>query len=185
MDAKAPHLKLVKDHDEHEREDPWEDGFDGIFRRYSPYVAAIGIKLLGRDDEVDDLVQDVFLEAHRGLHKLREPAAIKGWLATVAVRNAKRRLRRRRAKRFVGLDDQGSYVQLADSAASPEQRAMLVAVFRFLDTIPVDERLAWTLRHVQGEKLPDCAQLCGCSLATVKRRISAAQTKIDGAFNGR
>jgi RNA polymerase sigma-70 factor (ECF subfamily) len=185
MDAK-PHLKLVTPEDEsQEREDPWEDGFDGIFRRYSPYVAAIGIKLLGRDDEVDDLVQDVFLEAYRGLHKLREPAAIKGWLATVAVRTAKRKLRKRRAKRFVGLDQQGSYIQLADSAASPEQRAVLVAVFRFLDTIPVEERLAWTLRHVQGEKLPDVATLCGCSLATVKRRISAAQTKIDGAFDGR
>ena len=55
-----------------------------LFRRYAPYVATIGLRLLGRDDELDDLVQDVFIEAHRGLHSLRTPDAIKGWLARAA-----------------------------------------------------------------------------------------------------
>ena len=59
---------------------------EAAFRRYSRYVAAVALRLLGRDDEVDDVVQEVFLAALRGLERLREPEAVKGWLATVTVR---------------------------------------------------------------------------------------------------
>src|SRR5512137_1921710 len=73
------------------------------FTLYSRYVAGLALRLLGRQDEVDDVVQDVFLAAFRGLTKLREPQAIKGWLATVTVRVARRRLRMRRLWRLCGL----------------------------------------------------------------------------------
>jgi RNA polymerase sigma-70 factor, ECF subfamily len=51
---------------------------DALFRRYSAYVAAVALRLLGRDDEVDDVVQEVFLAALRGLRQLREEGAVKG-----------------------------------------------------------------------------------------------------------
>jgi DNA-directed RNA polymerase specialized sigma24 family protein len=50
-------------------------GLDDLFQLYAPYVATIGFRLLGRDHELDDLVQDVFIEAHRGLHQLRDLGA--------------------------------------------------------------------------------------------------------------
>ena len=67
-----------------------------LFRRYAPYVSTIGLRLLGRDDDLDDLVQDVFIEAYRGIHGLRTPEAIRGWLARITVRRATRRLRARK-----------------------------------------------------------------------------------------
>jgi RNA polymerase sigma-70 factor (ECF subfamily) len=151
---------------------------DQFFRRYSAYVAKIGYRLLGRDDEVDDLVQDVFLAAHRGARKLRDPEAIRGWLATVAVRTARRRLRARRVKVMLRFDASPDYEDVADPSASPEQRAMLAAVYRILDTLPAKERIPWSLRYVEGEQLERIAELCGCSLATVKRRIKAAHEVI-------
>ncbi len=54
---------------------------DAVARRYAPYIAAIALKLLGRDDEIDDVVQDVLVEVHRGLGRLRDPGALKAWLA--------------------------------------------------------------------------------------------------------
>lgn len=89
MKTAAPHLALVGD-------EPTPVGLAAVYRAYSSYVAAVAFRLLGRDDEIDDVVQDVFLVAARGLDRLREPAAVKGWLATVAVRISMRRLRRRR-----------------------------------------------------------------------------------------
>jgi len=151
-----------------------------LFRRYAPYVAKIGYRLLGRDDDIDDLVQDVFLAAHRGLRSLRQPEAVKGWLATVAVRVARRRLRRRRMLTVVGLGGPNDYQhEVVDPAASPEQRALVSQVYRILDRLPVDHRIAWTLRHVQGETLERVAELAGCSLATAKRRIRAAALAIE------
>jgi RNA polymerase sigma-70 factor, ECF subfamily len=148
---------------------------EAVFRQYAPYVARIGHRLLGRGDEVDDLVQDTFLAAHRGLGKLREREAIKGWLATVAVRLARRRLRRRRFWGAFGMDGAPDYHEIVEEGASPEERALVARVYRALDRLPVEQRMAWTLRHVEGESLERVAELTGCSLATAKRRIKAAQ----------
>ncbi len=156
---------------------------DGAYRRYARYVAAVALRLLGRDAEVDDVVQEVFLTALRKLDGLRDPEAIRGWLATVAVRVAGRKLRRRKLWAFLGRDDDGdagaAYEGIAAPGATPEDRALLARVYKVLDGLPVADRIAWTLRHVEGEQLDQVALLCGCSLATAKRRIAAAHAVID------
>jgi RNA polymerase sigma-70 factor (ECF subfamily) len=135
--------------------------------------------LVGRDAEVDDIVQEVFLQAMRGFSQIRDPQALKAWLATVTVRIARRRLQFRKFKAWVGMDDDPGYDCVASSAASPEQRALLSRVYSVLDQIPIDQRLAWTLRTVEGEQVETVASMCGCSLATAKRRIAAAQDRIE------
>jgi RNA polymerase sigma-70 factor, ECF subfamily len=157
-----------------------QSAFDlsGLFRRYSRYVASVAWKLTGRDDEVDDVVQEVFLAAMRGLGQLREPEAVKAWLATVTVRIARRRLWKRRVMGMLGLDQAPSYEKLAAPDAAPDESALVACVYRLLDEQPVGERLAWTLRHVEGEPLERVAELCGCSLATAKRRIAAVQRRL-------
>ena len=149
-----------------------------FFERHARYVALIGMRLLGNDSDVDDLVQQVFLDAFRNRERLRDPAAAKSWLATLTVRAARHQLRRRRLRQFVGLDDRPHAVELRDPALSPEKRALLERLYGILDTLPVEQRLAWTLRHVEGEKLERVATCCGCSLATAKRRIIAAQARL-------
>jgi RNA polymerase sigma-70 factor (ECF subfamily) len=153
-----------------------------VYRAYSGYVAALAYKLLGRDSDVDDVVQDVFLGAVSGLGRLRDKAALKGWLAMATVRVVRRKLQRRRLAAFFGLGEEGAH-DVASGAASAEQRALLSQVYALLDEVPPDERLAWTLRHIEGEPLDAVAQLCGCSLATAKRRISAVQELIERRFS--
>src|SRR5258706_6501820 len=143
---------------------------DEAFRRYAPLVAAITFRILGTHQDVEDVVQDVFLEARRWLSRIHEPGSIKGWLTTVTVRTARRRLRRRKLRMLLHFGDAPEYLELADAGASPRQRALLAEIYRVLDTLPVEERAAWTLRLVEGQSLPEVAQHCGCSLATVKRR---------------
>ncbi len=153
---------------------------DSAYRRYARYVAAVALRLIGRDDEVDDVVQEVFLTALRKLGGLRDPEAIRGWLATVTVRVAGRRLRRRRMWAFFGVSpSEGAYEEVAATGATPEDRALLARVYAVLDGLPVGERIAWTLRHVEGERLEQVAALCGCSLATAKRRIAAAHATME------
>jgi RNA polymerase sigma-70 factor, ECF subfamily len=151
--------------------------FDEIFQAYSGYVARIGYRLLGCDADVDDLVQEVFLDAYRGLNGLREPAAIKGWLATIAVRRARSKLRLKRVSVVLGWRSEEHDDKLAIDA-SPKERLVLRAIYRCLDRLPVNERLAWSLRHIMGESLEQVAALCQCSLATAKRRIKRAQERI-------
>jgi RNA polymerase sigma-70 factor (ECF subfamily) len=159
--------------------------FEAVFRRYSPYVATIGLRLLGRDSELDDLVQDVFIEAHRGLVSVREPGALRGWLARICVRKCLRRLRRRRLRAFLHLDTLEPNLWLATSDASPEQAAEVAAIYRTLGGVAAEARVAWVLRYVEGETLDDIAALCGCSKSTVQRRLRAAERAIEqGAPHG-
>src|ERR1051325_10698207 len=104
-----PSLRLVRPGDQLPK-----DELEALYRTYARYVASIALRLLGRDDEVDDVVQEVFISALRGLRNLREPGAIRGWLATVTVRIARRKLRRRRLWAFVGLDEAPDYASIID-----------------------------------------------------------------------
>jgi len=68
---------------------------------------------------------------------------------------------------------------IASPNASPEDRAALSELFGVLDQMPTDLRLAWSLRYMHEETVESVAELCGCSLATAKRRIAAAQGRIN------
>jgi len=142
-----------------------------LFHCHASYVAGVATRLLGRDHEVDDVVQDVFLIALRGLHALRDPQAARAWLTKVAVRTSIRRLRWRRLRRTLGIDPATGYEDLPDQSLAPEQRAIMARVYALLDRVPAADRVAWTLRHVDGQPVDGVARLCGCSLATAKRRI--------------
>ena len=54
---------------------------DEFFERFSPYVARIGMRLLGRSSDVDDLVQEVFIAAYKKRDQLPDEGATRGWLA--------------------------------------------------------------------------------------------------------
>jgi RNA polymerase sigma-70 factor (ECF subfamily) len=178
---RAPHLRVLAG---------FEDGpasavvdasdVDALYRRYAPYVAAVAIRILGRDHELDDLIQDAFLNALRGLRDLREPAAIKGWLARITVRLAIRRLRQRRVRQALHLEPAVfDYETLAAPAATPEQRALIARLYRVLDALPAADRAVWVLRHVQGEQLQQIPEMCGCSLSTAQRRLRRAQAAVE------
>ena len=164
-------------------DEAFPDSDDALFQRFAPYVARIGLRLLGRESDVDDLIQEVFLAAFRQRHQVRDPLAFKSWLAIIAVRTARRQLRRRRLRTFVGIDTLAPSLELRDQGMPPERRALLSRVYRVLDHIPVEQRLAWSLRYVEGEKLEQVADHCGCSLATAKRRIASAHARIQAELD--
>ena len=146
-----------------------------LFRRFSPYVATIAYRLLGRDDDLDDLIQEVFIEAYRGLRQIRSPESVKAWLGRIAVRRATKRLRRRRLRTFFSLEALPPDANLVDESASPEEHADVVSSYRLVERLPVRHRIVWVLKHVEGETLDSIAALCHISKTTVQRRLRAAE----------
>ena len=110
---RPPALRLVSESEQAPL--PALSDFDALFHRFAPYVATIGLRILGRDGEVDDLVQEVFFEAHRGLESLRSPDAVKGWLARICVRKATRRLKRRRLRALFRAEGSCMHVSRIES----------------------------------------------------------------------
>ncbi len=148
--------------------------FDALFQGYAGYVARVAARMLGRDDaDVDDVVQEVFFITLRRLDRIHSADAARPWLLGVTVRTVHRVLRRRKWRRL--LLGESSAAELAATGATAEQSALLARIYRTLDEIEPKSRIAWILRHVEGERLEDVADACKCSLATAKRRIAAAQ----------
>jgi RNA polymerase sigma-70 factor, ECF subfamily len=182
---RPPHLRIVRGPEPDGDMPPTQADldplrFDALYRRYAAYVAAIAVRLLGRDGEVDDLVQDVFVQVLRGLGRLRDPAAFKGWLAQITVRTATRRLRQRNLRRALhSFEAPIDYEVLAAPAATPDQRALLARVYRVLDRLPAKSRVIWILRNVLDEPLHVVAELAECSQSTVQRRLIDAQAALD------
>ncbi len=122
--------------------------------------------------------------AARNLETLSNPAEARGWLKTVALRRATRRLRWQRVRTGFGLLPADAIDEsLVATDADPEASARLRQLLTVLETLPTPIRIAWSLRYLHEERLESVAELCGCSLSTAKRRIEAAQLRITEAFN--
>jgi RNA polymerase sigma-70 factor (ECF subfamily) len=162
-----------------------EPSLERLYEEFAPYVAALASRILGRASEVDDVVQDVFALAVKGLRRRDNRHEMKGWFAKVTVRLCTRQLRVRRVWALVDLAADPSYDRLPDPGASVEERQLIVEVYRALDRLPAVERVPWTLRNVEGQQLEDVALLCNCSLATAKRRVASAHEKLNLFLSGR
>jgi RNA polymerase sigma-70 factor, ECF subfamily len=150
---------------------------DALYRRHAPDVYRVATLLLGRSSDVDDIVQDAFVQSFERLDTLRERASYGGWVVRIAANLARSRLRRRGLLRRLGLDrgeEDVCFEQLAVPGLSVERRAELARVGEVLRAMPADQRVAWTLRRVEGWMLSEIAKTLGASLATVKRRVAAA-----------
>ena len=160
--------------------DRW--GRDMLYRRHAGSLLAMTVRLLANRGEAEEIVQDTFVTAFEQLGTLREPGAVRGWLGQIAVNLVRRRFRRARLMRFLGLDrgaDDATLESLADPGLATDQRAELALVDRLLRGMKPALRLAWMLRRVEGLELGEVASLCDCSLATIKRRIVEADAIID------
>ena len=174
IDAKDDHDKSLRSEGSRER-------LAKLYTEYARFVGWFASRLLTRPDEVEDVVQEVFLIAAANLEKLTDPAQTRGWLKTVALRRAARKLRWKRVRARFGATPATGFVDdaIASPGATPEDRAALRELIELLERMPTDLRLAWSLRYMHEETVESVAELCGCSLATAKRRIAAAQSKID------
>lgn len=155
---------------------------EALFRRYAPMVNGLAYRVMGRDEDVDDVVQESFVHALNGLERLIEPQAFAGWLARIVVRTASKTLRRRRLLRRLGLrrttEEPIDLDALIGRSTPPDVAADLHSVYALLERLPVEQRIALILRRVEQLGLEEIAAAMGLSLATVKRRLSDAEASL-------
>jgi RNA polymerase sigma-70 factor (ECF subfamily) len=152
-------------------------GTAGLFDRYHGHVRRVLVRVLGPDPELSDLVQEVFLAAINAIDGLDRAESLRGWLGSIAVFTARGRLRRRRRWRFLHFLPPDELPDIADERASLEVGQALRATYRVLDRLPVDERVVFALRFIDGMELNEVAEASDLSLSTVKRRLTKATTR--------
>lgn len=154
---------------------------EALFRRHAPRINGLAFRVMGRDEDIDDLVQDTFIAAFKGVSRLADPQAFAGWLSSILLRQAHKRIRTRRMLVRLGLRSASPPIDVdhvATASAPPEVRAELRAVYEVIDRMSADLRVPLTLHRVEGMTLDEIATAVGISLATVKRRIAAADIEL-------
>ena len=156
-----------------------------LYHRFAPKIAGILAKLLKNSADIDDAMQETFIEAHRDIAKLNEPKYLERWLVRIAIHRAHHHFRKRRLKRLLGLDrsidDEPLHLQ-AKVNASQEALTELVLLDRAFDAMSLSERTCFLLRHLEGYQLKEVAHATNNSVATVKRRIASAMRIIEQHF---
>lgn len=158
---------------------------EALYRRHCAFAIQLATRIEGSSRDVEDVAHDAFLKAFTRLAELHDRAAFRSWLGSIVVHAVRSRMRRARLMNMLGLGKAGEPVDLdavTSSEASPATRAQIAQIYALLGTMPTDERIAWTLRCVEGHDLESVARMTRCSLATVKRRISRVQRFLEEHF---
>jgi RNA polymerase sigma-70 factor (ECF subfamily) len=159
---------------------------EALFRRHVRMVYGLICRLLGSEEDADDVLQETFIAAFASLDRLEEPTAFASWACAIAVRTVGKLIRKRHLLRRLGL--RGAAAANVDRLIARTAPADLVmqlrATYAVLERIPPQLRMVLLLRRVEGATLPEIAEWTGTSLATVKRRLAAAERRLDTLLAG-
>jgi RNA polymerase sigma factor (sigma-70 family) len=158
------------------------------FEAARPHLRAVAYRMLGSDDEAEDVVQDAWVRLARAEPDQYENFT--GWLTTVVARLCLDRLRVRRSRPEVAtgatLDP---FIDVRDDA-DPEQHVMLAdavgsAFLVVLDLLSPAERVAFVLHDVFAVSFPEIADILDRSPQAVRQLASRARRRLQGAADGR
>ncbi len=148
-----------------------ESAFTRLYERYARVVHALLLARVNRD-EVEDLVQDVFLTAWRRLDDLRDPAAFGGWIGMIARNRATDA--QRRGVEFVDLP--ADLPSPGAASAEAEANAALAAI----RALPDAYRETLMLRLVEGLTGPEIAARTGLTPASVRVNLHRGMKMLRG-----
>ena len=153
---------------------------DPLLRRHLPRVRSMVGQLVLNDYDADDLTQEVFLRAVRGLAQFDGRSQFSTWLYRVAINLARSHLARRGR---VAPSSNGTCVEpAAASHHGPSQQAVQheleEAVEQALGTLSEKLRTAVVLVHLQGISVQEAAEIEGCTRATMYWRVHEARRQL-------
>ena len=158
-----------------------------LFRRHRNRVHACLFRVLGGNRDMDDLLQDAFLQVFQSLRGWRAEASLATWIDRVAVRVAYRYLSQKgRRVQTDALDDEEAAVDLVTVSDGHGARRQLARdgvkrLYAVLDQLSPAARLAFTLHEIDGRTISETAELVGSSVTATKLRVWRARKSIEAA----
>lgn len=159
-----------------------------LFRRHRNRVHACLFRVLGSNRDMDDLLQEAFLQVFQSLRGWRAEASLATWIDRVSVRVAYRYLTKkgRRVQTDVLDEDEGHTLgEVHQSGAHGTRRQMardgVKRLYAVLDELSPAARLAFTLHEIDGRSLAETAKLVGSSVTATKLRVWRARKRIEAA----
>ncbi len=162
--------------------------FDILVLKYQHRIIGLVGRFIKDQDEVQDVTQEAFVKAYRALPRFRGDSAFYTWLYRIAINTSKNhQVSRSRRPPSTDIDiDDGEFRD--DSAVlrdigSPEEslakEQLEGVIYRAIDDLPEELKVALTLREFEGLSYEDIAEVMECPVGTVRSRIFRARDAIE------
>jgi len=151
--------------------------FDLLVGRWERKIQGVIFRVVGGREDARDVAQEVFLKVYRGLADFKKEARFSSWLYQIALNASRDRLRRRRGRSYVSLDEAGEVVELrsASPARSPlelvEAQDLSRTVSTAVEALPEEQREVIVLKEFQGLTFVEIADILSVPVSTVKTRL--------------
>lgn len=156
------------------------EAFRELFREHREDVARLAQRMLGRKADLEDIVQEVFLQVHRSIRDFRHGARFSTWLYRVTVNVVL--MHRRAAKSRLVFDEAPEHVAAVDhhpAADEQVERERRVQAFhRLLDRLSEKKRLVFVLHELEGLAPGEIAKIVGSPVLTVRTRLFYARREL-------
>ncbi len=163
------------------RAQTWDEGaFTELMQAYYAFVYAIVIGIVNNPNDAEEVVQEIFLNAYRGLPQLEDTKRFKGWLAKIARNRALNWLREQQRIDAVSINEvsEGT-LQTADSPDEElirrEQREL---IRRAMETLPQKDRDIARSYYLEGASYDELIRTHGLSYKAISFRLSRAKQKL-------
>jgi RNA polymerase sigma-70 factor (ECF subfamily) len=154
--------------------------FEELYRAHAGKLFSVACRMLGNASDAEDLLQEIFLSAHRKLESFRGESALGTWLYRLATNQCLDYLRSRAARTNQvtdGFDDEpGSYEP--GSRGLAEQAVTKMDLERALAQLPEGCRAAFLLHDVQGLEHREVAEALGIAEGTSKSQVHKARLRL-------
>ena len=156
------------------------DAFEELYRQHARRLFSLVVRMVGSAQDAEDLVQEVFLQAHRKLAGFRGESTLGTWLYRLTMNHCLDHLRGRQAKmnRATGsLDDEDAIEPMAPAPMVPQAISRL-DLERAIDALPPGSRAVFLLHDVEGFEHREIADILGISEGTSKSQVHKARLKL-------
>jgi len=155
------------------------DAFETIYRQHAARIYTLASRMAGSPDDGEDLLQEIFLQAHRKLGSFKGDSALGTWLYRLALNHCVDFVRSRRAK-MGKLTDTLDVDGAAEPAAPREMPIARLDLERALERLPAGCREAFVLHDVEGFDHKEIAGMLGIAEGTSKSQVFKARMKLRG-----
>jgi RNA polymerase sigma-70 factor (ECF subfamily) len=151
--------------------------FEELVRTQQHRVYGLALRMLGNAAEAQDVAQEVFLRAHRGLAEFRGDARLSTWLYAIVSRLCLNRLAG--GERRLTRDGEEALSRIADARPGPdqtlEQGELAEALSRAIGELPEERRIVVVLRDIEGLAYEEIAEVLELPVGTVRSRLHRAR----------
>lgn len=151
--------------------------FDEIIKRHQQKIYRIVFSLVRNEAETDEIVQQTFVLAFKGLKKFRGDSRIETWLIKIALNSTRTYFRKRKFLSFF-YDNEGNAADIKDDTQNTEKPAENGAVKKRIDQaitgLPPRQKEVFVMKHLNGFSIAEISQVLNIAQGSVKANIFKA-----------